>query len=606
LIFDGIEHVNSELLLQKVGINQCKQTGPLHWAREHLSLRNEAHHRATLDCEAPAIVWHVGVWPERELDPQDASASDTFNARLQSWVEDRIQTFMRHVLALGQPNGARSPRSFYIDRNDSSPEIDIWTAKPKAEEFLVSWRGLTVQTRMEIHPDYAIAIFVIPLGDNATHVVTASGADAHDKLVAQLRDAVRQAGNENPRTASDGSLLLFSEAWRTFIFDICRANGIARDEALIPGHIFVSLRGVVLELHEDNGKFVSVIDAKGAELDKTFSAEDAHEVIGKFESFLSRGDFKNDDREFVAARIIQNRAIFISPLGARSLHEERDDPLHYDPRRSTRFTILAKGDINSRQLGRTVSQILSLGTLQIMALKDVGIIRAVGTAIRFQSNVLDTCARALKDAIQNKEQVPHEVEAELCKLESKLDDVGNQPTGGLAYRVFRSSYYANEFLRRLENLNSQDISRWQNPETFFAKRLYSVFDYIQNVGARMERLRRRISDSLETIQAKTLVDLTHGVHNIQRSGEVLSIILFIIGVSTFSGEVLEPAYQTGFSAVQIVPVPDACVPGAPDLADKCKAAFKLNGYSVGALVAGALFFIGRSVVRRLRRAPARP
>jgi len=582
--------------------NPQKQTGPLHWAKDHLSLRNEAHHRATLNCEAPAIVWHVGFWPERSSDPQDATSADEFNLRLQSWIEDRVQVFADRLLALGQPAGARRPKRFYIDRNDSLPEVNIWTAKPKAEEFLILWRGLTVQTRIEIHPDYAAATFVITLG-NETPDDAATAASEIDDYVARLRDAVRQASSEDAQKASDGSLLLYREAWRTFLFDICRANGLARDTALVPGEIFVSLRGVILELEEESGNFVSVLNARKRESAKTFDEEDAHEMIGRFEAFLSRGSFRRDDREFVAARIIQDRAIFISPFGGRSLDEPRDDPTHDDPRRSTRFTILAKGEINSRQLGRAVSQVMSLGTLQIIALKDIGVIRAVGTAIRLESDVLDTCARALKEAIQNREQVPHSVELELCKLEARLDEVANLPTGGLAYRVFRSSYYANEFRRRLENLDSQDIARWQKPETFFAKRLFSVFDYIQNVGARMERLRRRISDSLETIQTKTLVDLTRGVHSIQRSGEFLSAILFVVAVATFSGEVLEPVYLTGIDLPGIIAQGQQCEPGGDQTSGVCKAVFRLAGYVFGifaGLVLAAAFFLGRWALRRLK------
>jgi len=361
------------------------------------------------------------------------------------------------------------------------------------------------------------------------------------------------------------------------------------------------LRGTILELDQN----VSVLNAPKLSNDETFGPVEAHKTIMSFEAFLSRGGFKKDDREFVAARIVQDRAIFISPFGARSLHEERDDPDHPDPRRSTRFTILAKGEINSRQLGRAVSQINSLGTLQIIALKDVSTIRAVGTAIRLENEVLDECAKELTDAIQRRDRVPHAIELKLCQLESRLDELANLPTGGLTYRAFRSNYYANEFQRRLKNLDSQVVSRWQKPETFFAKRLFSVFDYIQNVSARMERLRRRISDNLETIQTKTLVDLTRGVHNIQSSGEFLSKILFVVGISTFSGEVLAPAYQVGLSSFQVLALPDGCLPPSADLPDNCKAAFRLNGYLLGAFGAIVALFGGKFVWSRIKSSSGR-
>jgi hypothetical protein len=117
----------------------------------------------------------------------------------------------------------------------------------------------------------------------------------------------------------------------------------------------------------------------------------------------------------------------------------------------------------------------------------------------------------------------------------------------------------------------------------------------------MERLRGRISDSLETIQTKTLVDLTRGVHQIQSSGEILSGILFVVAVSTFIGEVLTPAYQVGFSSLQILSLPDGCIPPPDELSDSCKAGFRLNGYLLGALGAMVSLFGGWLAWNRLKK-----
>jgi len=565
-------------------------TGALNWALSHLLLRNEAHHRATLSCKAPAISWHIGFWPERCKDPQDALTLERFNQRLESWILNRVQVLVNQLLKLGQPDGSREPKPFSIDKKSDLDGFEIWSAKPKAEEFHLDWHGLTVQTRVEIHPDYAALTFIISLDEpeNQQDAGNAS-AEAHhpptpDAYVSELRKAVTNADSTEAGLASQASQLLYRDVWQHFIADILASNDLPDDAQLIPGEIFVSLRGVVLELDERDKNFVSVLRAKKSPIPSTFESEEAHHAISKFEQFLSRGGFKHDDREFVATRIIQNRAIFISPFGARSLHEERDDPENPDPRRSTRFTILAKGDINSRQLGRIVSQINSLGTLQIIALKDLPVIRAVGTALRLEDDILDQCSQELTTSIKERRPVPEALELKLCALESRLDIIANRPTGGLAYRVFRSAYYASEFGRRLENLDAKQISRWQRPETFFAKRLFSVFNYIQNVGARMERLRRRISSSLETIQTKTLVDLTRGVHKIQRSGEIVSAILLVLGIATFFGEVLGPAYQAGVFPTELPYWPDRCRDVTSADSDECKSLSRIVGYGTGLVV----------------------
>lgn len=568
--------------------------------------------------DAPAVIWHVGFWPRRKQDPQDAPSTDEFNHRLDDWINEGIQPLVDRLLAMGQPPDARLPRRFAINKNhylndqhgtndDNGAEadklIEIWTATPKAEEFDIAWHGLKVQVRVEIHPDYATCTFIIALGDGSGAMMSSGQPDE----VSHFRQAVQEATRDDQKLAAQASSTLFGKIWRKLVADISASSG--NDGPIFPGEIFVSLRGVVLELDETDesgGEMVSVMNAKPRASTDVFGEDTANDALEKFQYFLSRGGFEEDDREFVAARIVQGRAIFISPLGSRSLHNERDDPdltKNTQPRRSTRFAVLTKGRLNSRQIGRIVAQIANLGTLQIIALKDVRTMRAVGTAVRLQDDYLDACGKELKQAIESRRFVPSSLEVRLCQLESKLDSIANLPTGGLAYRIFRSKYYANEFDRRLRNLGATPIPKWQTPEIFYAKRLFSVFDYVQNVGGRMDELRRRISDTLETVQTTTLVDLTQGVHRLQTSGEILSFILFIVAVSTFTGEVWEPvAYQAGFPTFELVPAPEGCANVTGNLPDACKAAFRLNGYVLGFIAATILtliFVSGRSLFRNL-------
>lgn len=607
--------------------NPARLEKTLRWSKEQLSLRNEAHHRANFRCDAPAVIWQLGFWPEREQDPQDAENVEQFNQRLSDWTENKVQGFVDLLLKLDQPKNTYKPRSFMIvDR-----EENIWTAQPKYIDFSLIWHGLEVQTRIEIHPDYATAAFLIALGQNDDDDESDEGLQ--DDFATQLREAVKNASSAVESKAGEAADLLYDEVWRRFTQDI-----LARSESIsgsfAPGEVFVSLCGVILKLEkpeeDEKRPLLSAIrpSKDDSEAPQCFEADTAHKTIKKLEYFLSRDGFDKDDREFVAARIIQSRAIFISPFGARSRREEREQQGE-GPRRSTRFCVLTKGHINSRQLGRSVSQIVGLGTLQIVALKDIGRIREAGTAIRLEGDTLDSCSKKISDKIGSGDSIPKDLEIELCQIEQRLDAAASKPVGGLSYRIFRAKYYSGEFTRRLKNLEAAPIHQWQLPGSFFDKRLFSVYEYIENVGTRMDRLRRRISNTLETVQTKTQVELTAGVHRIQELSEKIGILIFVVTVAAFFGEIVVPFYNAFIDANDVRQlqniinqyvylIPDKCVtvkqhmmPGSASevvqsgdifvntLEQECVSIYKMLGYVVG--VATSILVILAFLMTRLRR-----
>jgi tetrahydromethanopterin S-methyltransferase subunit G len=512
------------------------------WDENQLSLRNEAHQRATLRCDPPAIVWHAATWPERKLDPQNSLTFKEHNNRLKDWL-DRVNAL---VAILGgtekfrlhngiSPEQAKGP-SKQIEKN-ISPDNWIQSVEPRSMEFLTEWRHTLIQTRVQIFNDFLTVTFVLSFPEALPSYVNSSDQTIIDKF----RTSVRHATSPDAEEARNSSQFLFVQAWDQFSNDLVQKAQNTQKEmqiddpisSLVPGNLFLSLRGVVLNVNQSQPEF-----------DKdTNIREFQRKILEKHENFITVGGFAEDDRDFVAASMLHDRAIFVSPLGAKSSKDPNDRPDSKTPRRVTRFTIVSLEKTNSHEMGRVVAKITALCTFQIVAIKDINLIRQVGTQIRLAGDKLNQFSIRFSKAIERLGRPPNNLEVELCKFETELDELSRLPTGGLAYRVYRSQYYVREFKRRLESLKFGELDYWQSPQSFFEKRLFAVFDYIQTVGQRMRNLRRRLYETLEAVQTKTLVDLTSRVHKIHRTSQIQSLILFLIAVSAFCGEIFEPLFQ---------------------------------------------------------------
>jgi len=569
------------------------------WDENQLSLRNEAHQRATLQCDAPAMVWHAASWPERELDPQNSRTIQEHNERLAAWL-DRVNSLVKILggtevfhLNDGVSTGQEIEFMNQIERRITSNKW-IKSVKPKGIEFITEWRDARIQTRVQLFNDFVTVTFVLSCDDAADP----DNTNNEDTIVGRLREFTRQATHPNRPNAQESADFLFVKVWDLFTQDLLvktlgnKTNLNAEDSlrALVPGRLFLSLRGVIIDVNE-NMSIGYGLDQETFSADKSNITSDYHQhnlgesdnvthltshfFLEKYENFITNGGFGDDDRDFVAAGILHDRAIFVSPFGAKSSKDPKDRADAENPRRVTRFTILTKSKTNSHEMGRVVANITALCTFQIAAIKDINLVRQVGTQIRLAGDRLNHFSIRFSRSIERLGRPPRNLEVKLCQFETELDELSRLPTGGLPYRVYRSQYYANEFKRRLDSLGFEPLEYWQSPNSFFEKRLFAVFDYVQIVGQRMRNLRSRLYETLEAVQTKTLVDLTSRVHKIHRTGQLQSLILFVIAVSAFCGEIFEPLFQVGrnhpdfFRQILHVLGADGIIFQVPELYQRC-------------------------------------
>jgi hypothetical protein len=523
----------------------------------------EPHRRSATACRAPGLIWHFGFWPKREKDPQDAKTQGDFNNRLTNWIDAELAPFVGRLHAAGSTGYPGNPPNFKVrDRDEDGVTKKIYTSNRTDVEFRLPWNGFNIGARIELHADYVTVTFFTSVEDasDATSFKSevirwfenASGADAEDARAASdyLHDGfwrgfsahllAKGGGQPAPadeKQAAPGKWLQRLLKWRAK--KPPKPNNIG---AFAPGEIFLDVRGVLLQVAETNDGFIPWLRSMGtaeALANSKLDGKIAARLLKQHEHFLSHGGFDTDPREYVANLFLEERALFISNLGSEP---PRGEPGNKD--RFIRYQVFVK-QAKSRELGRLVERINTLETLKIMSLKDVELIREVGTSIRLQGSKLDKISAKLNNVRAEKPKGARKLERALCELEARLDEMSGLPTGGLAYRVVRSDYYGDQFKRRLKTMEAKPLEFWQSYAMFAERRYYSVLDYIANTGRRIRNLRNRLAATLEAIQTTILVDLTRSVHRVQASTQLQAALLFVIGFSTFFGELLEPVYKFG-------------------------------------------------------------
>lgn len=102
-------------------------------------------------------------------------------------------------------------------------------------------------------------------------------------------------------------------------------------------------------------------------------------------------------------------------------------------------------------------------------------------------------------------EVADGLEARLIRINSDLDHAGLGASGGLHFRINRSRYHVKEFHRLVKMLQIGNVQTWTSYAQFVTRGLAPSFDYIANVGKRIQALRLRLTSVTDTIEAGALV-----------------------------------------------------------------------------------------------------
>jgi len=232
--------------------------------------------------------------------------------------------------------------------------------------------------------------------------------------------------------------------------------------------------------------------------------------------------------------------------------------------------MLLKARPNRRQLGRLIERINNLGTLRLAALRDFSAFREISSDLRQFGEELDEISSDLIHISQKisqqrvdtaDEMASYEqwmIENRLTELATKINESSNKFQGGIHNRAARTRIIVNSFKQRVEYLRIDRIEFWQPYDEFVRRTLFETYDFVMSVDERMQTLRNRLRQVLTGVQTTALVDLTTGIRDlnddtnkltegilkVERSAGNLQIILFIIGVAAFFGELAAALIQS--------------------------------------------------------------
>lgn len=561
-----------------------------YYRRRRDTLVEEAHKRRPPVSGAPALVWHIALWPQSKQalhdslegdDPQDARSEAEYNRKFKSWIQD-INSSIRKIQDLDDRKNLKFPEEGTIGL--SKDPSGLYLAYRQSAEFSIIWREMDIDVIIETQYDFVMFTFLLDLSENRELLsrLQQSGDTTHPlSEIAEALEAVRTdarmhaAANMNTASPSAGlpstadlaagispelTDRLFKGFWEGhFRKAALYRAGLEVNKPLFPGEAFAKFFGLVLDVDECQNQD-GLNDAEYTNM--------AHSVLRSHWPFIKQANGNADDRDFVACSMMDKRAIYVTAMGAKSGGTETPEPNSISPDdvyfvdvQEVNYIVLVKPQPDILETGRLIEQVNMLGTLRLFALKELRLLRRLGTFVRLYGHRVDEITRQFSSILQDDplvlygnglttsatasdeeafrrfmdtlgsetfgddEQVSNYIlntsnirllQVGLCIIESKLYEHSSSFTGGVQFRISRSKFYVRLFKSRLPDLKISEIDPYQSYTVFINRRLFSTFDYISDIGVRVTSLQTRLHAVLESIQSKALVDLTV---NIQRLSE---------------------------------------------------------------------------------------
>lgn len=252
--------------------------------------------------------------------------------------------------------------------------------------------------------------------------------------------------------------------------------------------------------------------------------------------------------DWVGCGILENRAIFVSTLGAQPIEELTSVTTKAGGTQvavPAKFLLLSKGEPHRKQIGRFVDRILSLETMRIFALKNLGSIENayyyLGSVTSHLDDILKHWSEA-RDALEKKEGdwkqaairkhtqtlkdgTPDEeerrkqregyynqlsdlnaaIETRLIHIGAELERMGPRGSGHLAHNIARSQFLINRFTAMVETLEIENLNGWINYKQFAQRGLGPTFELVSATGSRLVAAQERLKALTDVVQVSALI-----------------------------------------------------------------------------------------------------
>ena len=285
--------------------------------------------------------------------------------------------------------------------------------------------------------------------------------------------------------------------------------------------IFADFRGLILPAHKD------IPTLNEGFLSNRFSMDD-YELLRRNWPVVKANEYQQpaDSNSYFSANDIiacgmgarssteinDGAGIYVSSLGQQNKNDVSPSEREKAP---VRYLLLAKNR-NYRQIGRLVDRVERLGCYRLLALRDVDKLRKIGSKIQIIGEAVDR----LGEVAANSDRLLYQEVEEIGK---DIQTLGKGVEGGLAYRVFVSGHYSRSLKEVIELLDVQKITGFETYEEFVRRQLYQVYDYIDELGARRERLQRRYNALVARAQIESIDESSQKTNRLMEIGHAIEL-----------------------------------------------------------------------------------
>jgi len=506
-----------------------------------------ARRKAAPHIRAPAIIRHLGYWIPDKL---------AFNR--EAWI-GKIEEFFETLLA--EVRKKASGYSATNAKDDAQPRVHERITRGtgqliRHQRFLLSfvWESMPVTLTLELFDEYFALCTVIEasceprsktgLGE-AIETFNRVASERYDEIGKTQYSAVSAPQARNFAGVFE---VIYDTVWKCFHKEILTGPLAGHAETL--GKVFVEFRSFVACR---GGRQFIATDRKaeaplGKEIgNKRFKGSDAVRCVDTIHPFMTadtwlhrgsddkHGAEEPDRREFTFTPVLNERYIYGSALGTPPPHlSDRHLPLTY---------MLLGANRCPSELGLLVDGFHMLGSLRLAALYDFPHIVDAALELR---ELEYRISEVLKNTKVTDAQLAEEVathSGRLAEIEQGIKHGVTEKTpqivGGLPFRVERSRYYQQQFRGLVRGLRIGRIEGFLTYAEAVGRRLGGIYDLINTVGHRHERLRETLAALSRRAQTARQLELT---------GTITSFTSAIT-TETRAIERLQMAAETGFFLV---------------------------------------------------------
>jgi hypothetical protein len=506
-----------------------------------------AHRRRVTPMGSPALVRHVAFWnptragPERTDDEtvlqkmasQPGNPDPNSIARRARMADATIQKLYAslcvgnsrsdHIITLLNTNSeiVHEGRRLVVlfsggiraktgAKADLPPEVQPDSYRGIKVRF--HWRGITTSLNFELHTEFLAMTMIVDASPHRTEEEIEKGKALYGEPFADLLTCLEALSNDDlPEDEyKNYHRFLYHDVWDRFGDEVL---GALQGDLTLADRKFVDFRGLVLGAQ----------DPQGSGLARAFSRLRRERTTGKEQGIdLNMDRFDSlwkfmisslpSETEYTLSKFLGGRAFYATALGSQSdaLSARATKPLYY---------LIYESTQNDWQLGRLVYRVHRAGTARIGATMQFEELRKANETLSVIEEELEERIPLLLETRTGHDtnvefrnslgQLYRQVEARMGQLSANID-------GTLEARVERSRYYVKQFFTVTKALRIDRFRGFQQYDEFVLQRVGPVFEYIDGVGRKFERVHNDRALLLGRIQTLDALILQEQISQSQR------------------------------------------------------------------------------------------